>query len=67
MIENLQNKTRSGLRYGKTMCAMLCPFLRKEVAEKEAMEKEAVEKEATEEPAENPVAREILIISYFYF
>jgi hypothetical protein len=59
----LQNEAHSGLRYGKTMCAMLRPFLRKEAAEKEAAEKEAVEKEA----AENPVARVIFIMSYFYF
>jgi hypothetical protein len=37
-IENLQNEARSGRRYGKTLCAMLCPFLRKEVAKKEASE-----------------------------
>jgi hypothetical protein len=57
-IENLQNEAHSGLRYDKTLCAMLCPFLRKEVTEKEAREKEA---------AENPVAKVIFIISYFYF
>jgi hypothetical protein len=62
-IENLQNEAHSGLRYDKTLCAMLCPFLRKEVTEKEPREKEAVEKEA----AENPVAKVIFIISYFYF
>jgi hypothetical protein len=62
-IENLQNEARSGLRYGKTLCAMLCPFLRKEAAEKEATEKEAAEKEA----AENPMIRIIFIMSYFYF
>jgi hypothetical protein len=52
-IENLQNEARSGLRYGKTLCAMFCPFLRKEAAEKEA--------------AENPMIRIIFIMSYFYF
>jgi hypothetical protein len=56
-IENLQNEARSELRYGKTLYAMLCPFPRKEVAEKEA----------AEEAAENPVARVIFIMSYFYF
>jgi hypothetical protein len=61
------------LRYDKTLCAMLCPFLRKEaakkgVAEKEAVEKEVAEKEAAEkEVTENPVARIIFIMSYFYF
>jgi hypothetical protein len=54
----LQNKAHSGLRYDKTLCAMLCPFLRKEAAEKEATEKLA---------AENPMARVIFIMSYFYF
>jgi hypothetical protein len=54
----LQNQAHSGLRYGKTLCTMLCPFLRKEAAEKEATEKEATE---------NPVARVIFIMSYFYF
>jgi hypothetical protein len=69
----LQNEAHSGLRYGKTLCAMLCPFLRKEAAKKEAGEKEAVEKEAVEkegaekEVTENPVARVIFIMSYFYF
>jgi hypothetical protein len=42
---------------------MIYPFLRKEAAEKEVAEKEAVKKEA----AENPVARVIFIMSYFYF
>jgi hypothetical protein len=42
---------------------MLCPFLRKEAAEKETVVKEAAEKEATE----NPMARVIFIMSYFYF
>jgi hypothetical protein len=51
-IENLQNETCSVLRNGKTLYAMLYPFLRK-VAEKEA--------------AENPMERVIFIISYFYF
>jgi hypothetical protein len=59
----LQNEACSGLRYGKTLCAMLCPFLRKKATEKEAAEKEASEKEAVE----NPVARVIFIMSYFYF
>jgi hypothetical protein len=59
----LQNKAHSGLRYSKTLCAMLCPFLRKEVVEKEAAEMEAAEKEAVE----NPVARVIFIMPYFYF
>jgi hypothetical protein len=38
-IENLQNKARSGLRYDKTLCEVLCPFLRKEATEKEATKK----------------------------
>jgi hypothetical protein len=59
----LQNEACSGLRYGRTLCAMLCPFLRKEAAEKETVVKEAAEKEATE----NPMARVIFIMSYFYF
>jgi hypothetical protein len=42
---------------------MLCPFLRKEVVEKEAAEMEAAEKEAVQ----NPVARVIFIMPYFYF
>jgi hypothetical protein len=42
---------------------MLCPFLRKKATEKEAAEKEVSEKEAVE----NPVARVIFIMSYFYF
>jgi hypothetical protein len=46
----LQNEAHSGLRYGKTLCAMLCPFPRKEVTEKEACEKEAAEKEAAGNP-----------------
>jgi hypothetical protein len=42
---------------------MLYPFPSKEAAKKEATEKEATKKEA----AENPVARVIFIMSYFYF
>jgi hypothetical protein len=38
--------------------ARLAPFLKKEAAEKEAYKKEA---------AENPMARVIFIMSYFYF
>jgi hypothetical protein len=49
----LQNEARSILRYDKTLCAMLYPFLRKEAAEKDAVE--------------NPVIRVIFIMSYFYF
>jgi hypothetical protein len=64
----LQNEAHSGLRYGQTLCAKLCPFLRKEVAKKEVAEKEGAEKEAIEkEAAENPKARVIFIMSYFYF
>jgi hypothetical protein len=60
----LQNKAHSGLRYDQTLCAKLCPFLRKEVTKKEAAEKEATEKEvAKKEAAENPVARVIFIMS----
>jgi hypothetical protein len=59
----LQNEARSMLRYGKTLCAMLYPYLRKEAAEKMAAEKEVTENEA----AENPAARVIFIMSYFYF
>jgi hypothetical protein len=51
------------LRYGKTLCAMLYPYLRKEAAEKMAAKKEVTENEA----AENPAARVIFIMSYFYF
>jgi hypothetical protein len=40
------------------LCVMLCPCLRKEATENQAAEKEA---------AENPVARVIFIMSYFYF
>jgi hypothetical protein len=39
------------------LATRLVPFLRKEAAEKEAAETEAVE---------NPVARVIFIMSYFY-
>jgi hypothetical protein len=49
----LQNEACSVLRYGKTLCVMVCPFLRKEAAEKEE--------------TENPVSRVIFIMSYFYF
>jgi hypothetical protein len=61
------------LRYGKTLCAKLYPFLGKEAAEEEVAKKEAAEKEvskkeaAEKEVAENPVARVIFIMSYFYF
>jgi hypothetical protein len=64
----LQNEARNGLRYGRTLCAILCPFLRKEAAKKEAAEKEVAEMEASEKEAtENPVTRVIFIISYSYF
>jgi hypothetical protein len=47
---------------------MLCPCLRKEAAENQAAEKEAAKKEAAKKEAtENPVARVIFIMSYFYF
>jgi hypothetical protein len=50
------------------LCAILCPFLRKEAAKKEAAEKEVAEMEASEKEAtENPVTRVIFIISYSYF
>jgi hypothetical protein len=62
-IANLQNEAHIVLRYGKTLYAMLYPFPSKEAAKKEATEKEATKKEA----AENPVARVIFIMSYFYF
>jgi hypothetical protein len=52
-VKQLEKQTREEFRYSKTLLARLVPFLRKEVAEKEA--------------AENPVARAIFIISYFYF
>jgi hypothetical protein len=58
----LQNEARDMLRYGKTLCAMLYPFLMKEAAKKEVA-KEAVEMEVDE----NPVSRVIFIMSYFYF
>jgi hypothetical protein len=44
-----------------------CPFFRKEATEKEAAKKEAAEKEVAEEATENPMARVIFIMSYFYF
>jgi hypothetical protein len=50
------------------LCVMLCPCLRKEAAENQAAEKEAAKKEAAKKEAtENPVARVIFIMSYFYF
>jgi hypothetical protein len=52
-IEELQNQARRDFRYDETMMARLAPFLTKEAAEKVA--------------AENPVARVIFIMSYFYF
>jgi hypothetical protein len=52
-IEELQNQARRDFRYDETMMARLAPFLTKEAAEKVA--------------AENPVARVISIMSYFYF
>jgi hypothetical protein len=62
----LQNETHRDFRYSETLLARLAPFLRMEAAEKEAAKKEATEK-ATEEAVENPMARVIFIMSYFYF
>jgi hypothetical protein len=62
MAKQLEKQAREDFRYNETLLARLVPFLRKEVAKKEVTEK-ATEKEA----AENPVARVIFIISYFYF
>jgi hypothetical protein len=45
------------------LLARLASFVRKEAAKMEGTEKEVAEKAA----AENPVARVIFIISYFYF
>jgi hypothetical protein len=52
-IKKWQIQAHRDLRYGKTLLARLAPFLRKEAVEKEV--------------AENPVARLIFIMSYFYF
>jgi hypothetical protein len=53
-------------RYNKTLLARH-PFLRKEAAEKEAAEKEVAKKVVEKEATENPMARVIFIMSYFYF
>jgi hypothetical protein len=69
----LQNESHSGLRYGRTLYAMFYPFLGKDAAEKEAAKKEETKKKAAEKEAakketvENPMARVICIMSYFYF
>jgi hypothetical protein len=56
-VKQLEKQAREDFRYNETLLARFAPFLRKEAA------KEATEKEA----AENPVARVIFIMSYFYF
>jgi hypothetical protein len=52
-VKQLEKQAREDFRYNETLLARLAPFLRKEAAKKEA--------------AENPVARVIFIMSYFYF
>jgi hypothetical protein len=59
----LEKQAREDSRYSEALLVRLGPFLRKEVVEKEAVEKVAGEKEATD----NPMARVIFIMSYFYF
>jgi hypothetical protein len=63
----LQNQTHRDFRYSETLLARLAPFLRMEAAEKEAAKKEATEKATEKEAVENPMARVIFIMSYFYF
>jgi hypothetical protein len=62
-VKQLKKQAREDFRYNKSMLAKLVPFLRKEAAEKEVAKKEAAGKEV----AENPEARVIFIMSYFYF
>jgi hypothetical protein len=60
-LNNWKNKFVRISSTVKTLLARLAPFLRKEAAEKE-VEEEPTKKDA----AENPVARVIFIMSYFY-
>jgi hypothetical protein len=62
-VKQLEKQAREEFRYSETFLARLVPFMRKEAAEKEAAKKDTTEKEADE----NPVARVIFIMSYFYF
>jgi hypothetical protein len=63
----LEKQAREDFRYSECLLARLAPFFRKEATEKEAAKKEAAEKEVAEEATENPMARVIFIMSYFYF
>jgi hypothetical protein len=63
----LEKQAREDFRYSKCLLARLAPFFRKEATKKEAAKKEAAEKEVAEEATENPMARVIFIMSYFYF
>jgi hypothetical protein len=57
-VKQLEKQACEEFRYSETFLARLVPFMRKEAAKKDTTEKEA---------AENPVARVIFIMSYFYF
>jgi hypothetical protein len=61
-VKQLLKQDREDFRCSETLLARLASFLRNGVVEKEAAEKEVAEK-----AAENPVARVIFIMSYFYF
>jgi hypothetical protein len=52
-VKQLEKHDREDFRYSETLLTRLAPFLRKEAAKKKA--------------AENPMARVIFIMSYFYF
>jgi hypothetical protein len=52
-VKQLGKQACEDLRYIESLLARLAPFLRKVAAEKEA--------------AENPLARVIFLMSYFYF
>jgi hypothetical protein len=62
-VKQLEKQAHEDFKYSESLLARLVPFMRKEAAMKEAAEKEAAKKE----PTENPVARVIFILSYFYF
>jgi hypothetical protein len=66
-VKQLGKQAHEDFRYNKTLLARLAPFLSKEATEKEVAKKEAVEKTAEKEVTENPMARVIFIMSYFYF
>jgi hypothetical protein len=67
-VKQLKKQAREDFRYSKSLLAKFVPFLRKEATEKVAAKKEAAEKEMVEKEAtENPVAKVIFIMSYFYF